>query len=113
MSSMLPIRSFTFIEAGASLVGQRAALPVGAGAWPRGRRPVRVRRARAGPDAVAPGSSCRAEGPEREPGVSCTLVCVAGGAVSRGMSGPEALQRPRAPVWISVASRCVQGAWRC
>ena len=100
MSSMLPIRSFTFIEAGASLVGQRAALPVGAGAWPRGRRPVRVRRARAGPDAVAPGSAC-------------TLVCVAGGAVSRGMSGPEAVQRPRAPVWISAASRCVQGAWRC
>lgn len=85
MSSMLPIRGFAFIEAGASLVGQRAALPVGAGAWPRGGRPVRVRRARAGPDAVAPGSSC-------------TLVFVADGVVPRGMSGAEAVQRPRAPV---------------
>src|SRR3989442_8541481 len=62
MSSMLPTLSFTFIEAGASLVGQRAALPVGAGAWPRCAGTVRVRRARAGPDAVAPGSSCRAGG---------------------------------------------------
>src|SRR3989442_13042004 len=96
MSSMLPIRSFTFIEAGASLVGQRAALPVGTGAWPRCARPVRVRRARAGPDAVAPGSSCRAEGPEREPGVSCTLVCVAGGGGFGGVGGPEARERPRA-----------------
>src|SRR5256885_4153425 len=85
MSSMLPTLSFTFIEAGASLVCQLAGLPVGAEAWPRGVRTVRVRVARAGPDAVAPEASCR-------------LVFVAGGAVSGGMSGVEAAKWPRALV---------------
>jgi hypothetical protein len=75
MSSMLPIRSFTFIEAGASLVGQRAALPVGAG--PRGARPARLRVVGAGP--VSGGSA--AAGP------AWRLVFVAGGAVSGGRSG--------------------------
>ena len=85
MTSMVATLSFTFIEAGASLVGQLAGLPVGAGAWRRGVRTVRVRRARGGPEAVAPGASGR-------------LVVVAGGAVSGGRSGAEAAKKPRAPV---------------
>ena len=66
-------------------MGQLAGLPVGAGAWPRGVRTVRVRRARGGPEAVAPGASGR-------------LVVVAGGMVSGGRSGAEAAKGPSAPV---------------
>ena len=97
MNSMVPTLSFTFMEAGASLVGQQAGFPVGAGVWRRGVRTVRVRRARGGPEAVAPDASGR-------------LVVVAGGAVSGGRSGAAAAKKPRAPVWISTASRCMQGA---
>src|SRR5262245_49685926 len=85
MTSMVPTLSFTFMLAGASLVAQLAGLPVRAGTWRRGVRAVRVRRVRAGPEAVAPGASGR-------------LVVVAGGAVSGGKSGAEAAKGPRAPV---------------
>ena len=100
MTSMVATLNFTFIEAGASLVGQLAGFPVVDGAWLRGVRTVRVRRARGGPEAVAPGASGR-------------LVLVAGEAVSGGKSGAEAAQKPSAPVWISTASRCMQGVLCC
>ena len=82
--SMVPILSFAFMLAGASLVGQLAGPPSGLGPGDAAYAPCACD-GRAGPEAVAPDASGR-------------LALVAGGAVSGGSSGAAAAQKPRAPV---------------